>query len=58
MLGFRSGEGVPVLEAAKQGNGSGSPLANALTLDSATTLATNCVLIGHYDKADPRKEVS
>lgn len=49
---------MPVLEAAKQGNGSGSPLANALTLDSATTLATNCVLIGHYDKADPRKEVS
>ena len=41
-----------MLETSKQGDDSRSPLVNALTLDSATTLASHCVLIGHCDKAD------
>jgi hypothetical protein len=41
-----------MLEAAKQGDDSGSPLANALALNSPAALATSCVLIGHCDKAD------
>jgi hypothetical protein len=39
-------------ETAQESDDSGLLPVNALTLNSPAALATNCVLIGHCDKAD------
>jgi hypothetical protein len=52
MRGFETQERVTMRQMAQRGDDSGLRHMSALTLESATTLSTNCVLIGHFDKAD------
>jgi hypothetical protein len=52
MSGFETWKSVTKRETALQSDDSGLLPVNALTLNSPAALATNCVLIGHCDKAD------
>src|SRR4051812_14548664 len=52
MSGFGSWERATKHERPRQGDDSGLRFMTALALNSATPLATNCVLIGHRDRAD------
>jgi hypothetical protein len=52
MSGFETCNRVANRETAQEGDDSSLPSVNALTLNSPAPLATNCVLIGHCDKAD------
>ena|SRR5882724_4379532 len=52
MSGFETRKRVTRRETALQSDDGGLQLMNALALNSPTALATNCVLIGHCNKAD------
>src|ERR1700694_5191013 len=52
MSGFETWKRVTERETAQESDDSSLPSVNALTLNSPAPLATNCVLIGHCDKAD------
>jgi hypothetical protein len=51
MSGFETWKGVAKRETAQERDDSGLLPVNALTLNSPAPLATNCVLIGHCDRA-------
>ena len=52
MSGFETCNRVANRETAQESDDSGLLPVNTLTLNSPAALATNCVFIGHCDKAD------